>query len=561
MHHRYSKSSADKTLGWCGGRQLLSCLAALVILVSASVSQGQVRTVALSGDPAPGAGGGAQFVVFGPPVMNDFGEVLCIAVLEQDVGGVTADNDIGYWSDVTGTLDLVAREGDPAPDIPGDVPFGSTFDPVGSITNSGHVFLGNQLPRDGVDITAANSYGFWKGQNGALNLLHRQGDPPPSGPAGTQTTGLFPLINNSGDLVAVSSLVDGVGGVTAENDRIIWDHQGGVASIVARSGDTPPGMPGAVYEFLSAPIINDLGNIAFAADLVAGMGGVTEDDNRAIWSDRGGTLEIVYRKGDEAPGVPGSQFDLLATPQINDLGHLTFKAELEEGVGGVTADNKVGLWAEDELGFQLVARQGDPAPGLTDVYFDDINSSWIALQSNDSDTVAFVATLDAPGMDEDGASIWTAGTGPLDLVMRKGDPAPGAGEDVVFNTVQTGLDLRLNERGQTAFGATVEGPGVDMGTFGIWAQDIHGDLQLIAMQGKMLEIAPGDVREVSSLFFGEFNDRGELAFSAFFADGSTGLFVSRVVVPEPAAVGMMALGGLLLLIRRRRRANHCPGTG
>ena len=88
-----------------------------------------VRTVALSGDPAPDTGAGIVFDHFNTAeiVINEAGQVAFRSVL---VGpGVNSDNDRGLWSEGSGALSLVAREGSPAPGTVAGVEFSGMLDP------------------------------------------------------------------------------------------------------------------------------------------------------------------------------------------------------------------------------------------------------------------------------------------------------------------------------------------------------------------------------------------------------------------------------------------------
>jgi hypothetical protein len=75
-------------------------------------------------------------------------------------------------------------------------------------------------------------------------------------------------------------------------------------------------------------------------------------------------------------------------------------------------------------------------------------------------------------------------------------------------------------------------------------------------------IGTGDVlfgRIVSSVVFGRegLNDRGQLAFTVFFDDGSSGVVLATptALVPEPGKVRLVAVGlPVLLGVARRRRA-------
>src|SRR6266850_4766716 len=71
-----------------------------------------IRTVALTGDLAPGTGG-ATYDTFGPVVLDLAGEAAFTATLTLG-GAVVATNDLGLWSEGSGALALVERRGSPA---------------------------------------------------------------------------------------------------------------------------------------------------------------------------------------------------------------------------------------------------------------------------------------------------------------------------------------------------------------------------------------------------------------------------------------------------------------
>lgn len=85
----------------------------------------------------------------------------------------------------------------------------------------------------------------------------------------------------------------------------------------------------------------------------------------------------------------------------------------------------------------------------------------------------------------------------------------------------------INNDGHVAFFGTLRGTNSTLDT-GIWTQNSMGQLGLIAREGKFIDVAPGDARQILSLdaFFGEpnFNDLGEIAFHAEFTDGTSGHF-------------------------------------
>jgi hypothetical protein len=135
---------------------------------------GDVRLIAKHGDPAP-AFEGTTFQDFGGPVINDRGQVLFTARL-TDVNP-TRNGDQSLWVGTPGSLTLVARQNDPAPDLPAGVVF--AHDPTdypAELNNAGQLALFGRITGPGV--TAANDAGLWAGDPQAgLHLVVRTGDP------------------------------------------------------------------------------------------------------------------------------------------------------------------------------------------------------------------------------------------------------------------------------------------------------------------------------------------------------------------------------------------------
>jgi hypothetical protein len=161
--------------------------------------------------------------------------------------------------------------------------------------------------------------------------------------------------------------------------------------------------------------------------------------------------------------------------------------------------------------------------------------------------------------------------------VRAGSQAPGTPTGAKFDDFSTPV---FNAAGQLAFTGNLSRPifdrngnvigggggGVDdTNDIGIWATDVQGALELIAREGDLLEVAPSDFRKIASLDFASntgnedgrhsgFNDLGQIAFAAFFTDGSSGVFVSDLVaVPESGAYAL--LGTVAFGVLRRGRTS------
>ena len=100
----------------------------------------------------------------------------------------------------------------------------------------------------------------------------------------------------------------------------------------------------------------------------------------------------------------------------------------------------------------------------------------------------------------------------------------------------------INRSGRIAFTANYEDGSEHFSD--VWAEDQHGQLQLIARTGDTLEVAEGDTRIINYVGLIGFDDKSRVGYRAGFIDGSTGAFLSyTVAIPEPSSeiLGLMAL--------------------
>ncbi len=275
------------------------------------------RTVALSGRTAPG-GDEADFRGFSDPVLNVVGQAAFDASMVVG-GGVDPFNDSGTWSEGSGTLGLVVREGFAAPGTGG-----------------------------------ANFSDF----------------APPSYEFNT-----LPGINSAGQTVFRRFLQTG-GSVNSSNDVGLWSEGPGGLTLIAREGSLAPGTGGATfgggtggYPFIEDPVFNDAGQTAFRGLLQTG-GAVTSSNNTGIWSEGPGTLTLVAREGSTAPGTGGATFSVLQRPAINGAGQTAFLGTLQRG-GNVNSTNDSAIWSEASGSLALVAREGrllrGPAVSVSEV--------------------------------------------------------------------------------------------------------------------------------------------------------------------------------------------------
>jgi hypothetical protein len=536
-----------------------------------------MHTIALTGQHAPGTIGDVRFIGLGDgPLLNSQGQVMFAGGLTGENTGCTVNRvcrDTGIWVGDTNSLALVARGGDQAPGLPAGTRFTGFSYPNLSLSPNGPLgFIGSAIDGDGNQY-----YGWWAGTVGSINTAVREGEHAP-GTSPEYTfygfDGVNLEINSMGQARLYSRLSNNGIYNWWHPDEGIWSGPVGSLSLVVRNGDHAPGMPADIsFDDLSWPSLSASGHVAFYSTLAGPQ--LDYPQNESLWSDRSGSLALVARYGDSAPGLPSGVFfrTLGYDPKLDAAGHVAFHGNVAGP--GITDANNEGFWSDVGSSLALVARTGDHAPGMPDgVNFGTFGDNEPLFSS--SGKIAFRAELIGSGTDRtNGAGIWSNESGSLRPVVRLGDPAPGSNGKVFGNFD----DLMLNATGQVAFRGFITDPGQiydccsgAVTIKGLWAEDKAGDLHLIVREGGQIEVAPGDNRTVESFWYAQdrdvlingdgdsysFNGRGQFAFVAYFTDGTGGVFVSDVAaVPEPSCVAMLLGIAVACAAKRRRRR---PGS-
>lgn len=537
------------------------------------------RTAALTGTQAPGTPSGAVFGTFEVPVLNAAGQTAFYATLQTTAGGVTSTSDSGIWSEGAGILSLVAREDSQAPGTNAGSKFGG-FASVPVLNAAGQTAFRAELQ------SGAGGYaGIWAGGTGTLALVAIEGSQAPSTPAGSHFFGVgYPVFNSNGGVAFYSQLFPYVGSMKWG----VWSSESGTLSPVALGGSQAPDTPiGASFASLRDPALNDLGRTTFLAYLTGSSAGVTSTNSFGIWSEGSGTLALVAREGNQAPGTPAganfggglpfySSYQPFSDPVMNNAGSTVFVAALRTGSGDVTASNNEGVWTQRDGTTSLVARKGSQAPGTPT---GDNFAGFFTPVINDSSHIAFRAWL-RTGTGEvttsNDTGIWSEGPSGLSIIAREGSQAPGTPTGTNFADLMLAPSSApsMNASGRVAFLAALEGSAfVTTSNYqGIWAESPNGELSLVVRQGNMLEVAPGDFRTIQSLQFNPggrvsskpsggqdgrgitFNDDFTLAFWASFTDGTSGIFTATLTaVPEPATLALLCIAAMF--VPRRWGAN------
>jgi len=153
-------------------------------------------------------------------------------------------------------------------------------------------------------------------------------------------------------------------------------------------------------------------------------------------------------------------------------------------------------------------------------------------QLNDANEIAFsgFATIDM-NFDNQPQGVWWDRPGAVTLVAREGDPAPGLPglEFSGFNrTLSFGAGGHLAFLGDLRDVVSGEGRGVAQ-----VMTDPEGGLHIIVRTGEVFDVAGdgSDLRVVASILPGTVSAAGEIPLELGFADGSSGIFVAALATP------------------------------
>lgn len=324
------------------------------------------------------------------------------------------ENTALYIGNPAGGWSILVQEGDPAPGTPGCA-YATNFTSVSTL-NLGVLDDGTVMYRSaltGGDVSGSNDDdAVFSGPQGSPALVMREERTALDSGELIGELGQLSQLNSSGSLLLDATLDTELGSppATTADDRVLFLYeQANGLQVLVREGDPAPGIPGGVtfgtpsgswniYTGLCA--FNASGASAIRAGLVGpGVTPGLDDEALYVVSLAGHTL--VLRRGDSAPGIPGATINALshATIGINDAGVVTFASSLS---GAVTVADNTALWSGQPGALQLVAREGDPAPGTGGSLFGDTYGRPTSM--NNAGQVLFRNTLS--GGDAPGTSLW-----------------------------------------------------------------------------------------------------------------------------------------------------------
>jgi len=480
-----------------------------------------IETLALGGHPAPGTTAAFQFML--RPVSSDGGAVAFAAHLST--------GEVGIWSRPAGGGSFTLQALFPAS--------GEDLRPLAVDDEGAVAFARGSQSFDRFFASAL----YLPDGNGGHVLAAARGAPAPGGSGATFSSFSTEstVVTDQGGLVFHGAL-QGTG-VDPSNDQGLWAGDGaGGLRLLAREGDPLPGLPGELVPHLpNMTAANDAGLVAqqFAAD--------------ALWTaPPGGTLALLTPPpGDPAPGSQsGAPFFVISDVEVTGAGVTAFSAS--------TTANEFGLWTAapgEEL--QLAFAAGSSVPGAP---IGTILASFRGMERNDAGQMALLGSLSGTGVttSNDGLLLGPDGMGALRIVAREGDPVPGlpgytfvsfrefymneAGDVIAFAFVRTPGGSRVET---VLVAAAGEEPQVVVQN-GAPLEVAPGKFRTVVGFG---EIDP-HLGALSILPHG-LSDARQFAFEAFFIDAAEltgGVFL--VTIPEPATALLLAAGLVALAARR-----------
>jgi hypothetical protein len=351
-------------------------------------------------------------------------------------------------------------------------------------------------------------------------------------------------------------------GTDTSGDYGFW-HNGGApnASKMVFFYRAPvPGQPSNIsYESgtgIAFPQINSQGHMVTRVEL----NGPNFDGRDAFMTDRSGSLQLLYKTGDQVPGEPvGVEFGG-ARGVINDNDDLAIGASLDSGPFTPVVDV---IYREHNGQLTRVIATGDQLTSNRNLSVNQLGSHAM----NNAGQIAFAYQATGPTLNglHWGIALANSPGNVIPIILGR-DPVPGGPAGSIIAD-ELPVDFELNNRGQIAFESTLLTSPPTARKTGVFIYDPVQGVMPIALPGDMIQVRPGVMREIANAEMLDptlgsndaardtFNDKGQLLFRAAFTDGTSGLFVSNAfAVPEPsvaACVCVLAVCGVVSTGRRR----------
>jgi uncharacterized repeat protein (TIGR03803 family) len=335
------------------------------------------------------------------------------SMLSEKLTGATSDQDYAYLAIPTSgeTVEIISQEGDVAPDTNNGIFINSVGKPAmdsedrlyfqGSLTGISTAKASGVWVDQGEGISTLIQAGYnlspvfaepaWLGK--VSNILAAGGDgcafvatlqPNPddnkqktdtlrnqailSVSPGLDAEPVIELIARKGDVITEGATINNItalsrsvnaghayigllktgSGVTSSNDQVLVTVVAGESILIAREGVTEL-VPGLTPKSFGDFYVTASGDVIFQA--VLNEAAATSDGILCRWLADSGELEVLAREGDAAPGTASLNYGTLHTVGVSDSGHIVLQVILSNG--------KHGLFRKLESDFELLVQAGD----------------------------------------------------------------------------------------------------------------------------------------------------------------------------------------------------------
>lgn len=340
----------------------------------------------------------------------------------------------------------------------------------------GQSFSGFGTPSVNADGSVAfkGSYGgqsgVFAGRSTTLSLVAGSGQTPP-GVAGTGYADFDdPLIAGTGAVAFTATLG---AGSTFQNNRVAVFSTGGASVLLGRTGDAPPGtFNEEVFASFDMLRLGANGHAALYATLSGPF--VDSSNNVGIWSGLG-VLSAAARTGDLTLFIPGTLYTSLGLPTINASGQLAFTAVIAGSGVSTTNDQLVARGLPNAI--STAVREGQQAPNQpAGIRYGPLGAPAINAAGN----LAFSGNLRGTGITAfNDAAAWSNAGGPFAQIVRSGEAAPGL--------LNTSLSIpgfpRINAYGRVVLLSALTGGSVNStNDLALWT-NVPGAITLVAVKG------------------------------------------------------------------------------
>jgi len=298
-----SSLSSDNHLAFAGTITGLGVTAANDKCIWVSDNGGAPVLAARESDPAPGTAAGTTFSNF-LDTTDTFNSVTALNgggvgfITTLTGGGATTSNDVALYSGLPGALNLIIREGDPAPALPTpiivSVIASQAFNGAGTVVFEGTL--------SGTGTSSANNMALYRGSTAAnLAVMARKGSPAPGYPAHnlSDLNAANRMRINSAGRVLAHIVLTGGGATTNDDQAVVVINADGTSHAVARENQQYADLPAGVVMngTFGGLTLNDDGNAIFTA-VLRGTG-ITTANNDTVWSwTAANGLRLLLREGE-----------------------------------------------------------------------------------------------------------------------------------------------------------------------------------------------------------------------------------------------------------------------